>query len=84
MAVLVLSSTHSREPFLSLERMVEVSSRVCRAVRSSSMNWPGGVVGKVGDVAQVGLLGLIQVGEQPTRGLQGAGVPRAAGYPGRS
>ena len=40
MAVRVLSSTHSREPFFSLPRRVSVSSRVCRAFRSSSMNWP--------------------------------------------
>ena len=40
MAVRVLSSTHSRLPFFSLPRMVAVSSRVCRAVRSSSMNCP--------------------------------------------
>ena len=40
MAVFVLSSTHSREPFFSLPRMVSVSSRFRRAIRSSSMNWP--------------------------------------------
>ena len=40
MAVLVLSSTHSSEPFFSLARMVSVSSRLRRAVRSSSMYWP--------------------------------------------
>ena len=40
MAVRVLSSTHSRLPFFSLERSVSVSSRLRRAVRSSSMNCP--------------------------------------------
>ncbi len=37
MGVFVLSNTHSREPFFSLPRKVSVSSRVLRAVRSSSM-----------------------------------------------
>ena len=40
MAVFVLSSTHRRLPFFSLLRSVSVSSRLRRAVRSSSMNWP--------------------------------------------
>ena len=35
-----MSSTHSRLPFFSLERSVSVSSRLRRAVRSSSMNCP--------------------------------------------
>ncbi len=40
MAVWVLSSTHSRVPFFSLERMVSVSSRFRRASRSSSIKRP--------------------------------------------
>ena len=40
MAVFVLSRTHSRLPRFSLSRMVAVSSRLRRAVRSSSMNRP--------------------------------------------
>ena len=40
MGVRVLSSTHRSVPFLSLERMVSVSSRFRRASRSSSMNLP--------------------------------------------
>ena len=39
-AVRVLSSTQRREPFFSLPRMVSVSSRFRRAVRSSSINSP--------------------------------------------
>ena len=40
MAVLVLSSTHSRLPRFSLPRMVAVSSRFRRAFKSSSINRP--------------------------------------------
>ena len=40
MAVLVLSSTQSREPFFSLPRRVSVSSRFRRATGSSSKKRP--------------------------------------------
>ena len=40
MGVLVLSRTHSKEPFFSLPRRVSVSSRLRRAARSSSMKRP--------------------------------------------
>ena len=40
MAVWVLSNTHSRVPFFSLERMVSVSSRFRRASMSSSIKRP--------------------------------------------
>ena len=40
MGVLVLSSTHRREPLFSRSRRVSVSSRFRRAVRSNSINRP--------------------------------------------
>ena len=40
MGVRVLSSTHSSDPFFSLDRRVSVSSRLRRAVRSSSIYCP--------------------------------------------
>ena len=79
MAVFVLSSTHRRLPFFSLLRRVSVSSRLRRAVRSSSMNWPRSVVFQIVHVGQVGLLRLVQVAQQRAQRQQRRRVvPRQA------
>ena len=63
MAVFVLSSTHRRLPFFSPPRRVSVSSRLRRAVRSSSMKRSLLIVAQGGKIAQVGALRLVKIVE---------------------
>ena len=64
MAVEVLSSSHSREPFFVRLRRLSVSSRLRRVLRSNSMVLAALVNAQLGNMLQGVFLGFVQIAHQ--------------------